>query len=117
MKKNSVDAQVRKVLRKALNLVRAGWTRGADARTARGQIVVVHDPRAARFCSVGALRRAARRVDGARVTEIYLRALNLVKGCASVEPFFDLSSFNDDPTTTKGDVIKAFEGALKLVSR
>ena len=40
------------------------WTRGCVARTADGKQCACFDPRAARFCAIGALNRAARELLG-----------------------------------------------------
>lgn len=44
-------------LRKARALIEHGWTRGSLAKTEHGQQVDSLDPRARRFCAVGALDR------------------------------------------------------------
>jgi hypothetical protein len=40
------------------------WTRACVARTAEGRQCACFDPRAARFCAIGALNRAAREIVG-----------------------------------------------------
>lgn len=48
-------ASVADKLDEARALIEKGWTRGAVARDARGREVDVDDPRACRFCALGAV--------------------------------------------------------------
>lgn len=50
---------VAETLELAQKLVKNGWTRGAPARTYKGKPVDVDDPKACRFCMIGAISRSA----------------------------------------------------------
>ena len=50
---------VKQVLTDAAQLVRGGWTQGAEARDATGQSIEATKPAATCYCLVGAIRRAA----------------------------------------------------------
>lgn len=54
------------IVARALELIsdEAQWTRGFVARTADGRLCACFDLRAARFCAIGALNRAARELMG-----------------------------------------------------
>jgi hypothetical protein len=59
------------IVARALELIsdEAQWTRGFVARRADGRLCACFDPRAARFCAVGALNRAARELVGVVLVE------------------------------------------------
>ena len=54
------------IIARALEIVsdEEHWTRASVARTADGRQCACFDPRAARFCAIGALNRAARELLG-----------------------------------------------------
>lgn len=90
-------------------VVQKGWTKNYFARNADQDPVPITHPYATCFCLVGALRR----VSNVRMVEIPIEAqlaLQRVVGRQSIP------DFNDDPETTKEDVINAIEEAIRNVS-
>jgi hypothetical protein len=87
-------------------LIERGWTQGAIARDAIGFSVPSLGHDAARWCTVGAISRAA--PDGCDVYWVALDLLRNVVGTSAIE------IWNDQPTRTKEDVLAAFDKAIAL---
>ena len=58
------------ILGRASDLIKRGWTQGKMARDAHGNVTTSVSPNAARFCLVGAVRRAAFDVTGVDVATV-----------------------------------------------
>ena len=87
------------------------WTRASVARTADGTQCACFDPRAARFCAIGALNRAARELVGAVEVEHGYVAERFVLA-ANGRHHDSLSRIND--TDGHEVIVAMFEVALAL---
>lgn len=81
----------------------ARWTKCCLARTKGGDKCAVDDPRAAKFCLLGALSRVYRSDDEKRVATF--RLMEAVPGKWSV------SMFNDDLTTKHKHILAVLKKA------
>ena len=70
------------IIARALEIVsdEEHWTRASVARTADGRQCACFDPRAARFCAIGALNRAARELLGVAGVEPAYAGRNVCAG-------------------------------------
>lgn len=84
------------------------WTQGAYGRQADGTLISFTDPRACRFCTMGALFRASAEdmdgFDGAN------RALSQAIGTRSI----GIVAFND--SHTHAEVMAMFDKAIRIAS-
>jgi hypothetical protein len=96
------------VLLAARELVAGGWTKGAFARTARGQSVSFRAKQANCFCLFGAVARAAGREGGPS-----MRYLNRVV-TTETDPDISIVRYNDEPERTHLNVVVALEKAALL---
>lgn len=119
--------QDKRILRRALALIRKGWCQNAEARTAGGTNVDYISPRATAFCAIGAIRRA-QAAETVMVTD-YGRARRrlavVLGGPRDAETIFNyglgpydaaLAAWNDDARRTKREVVRAFSEAIKTVT-
>jgi hypothetical protein len=87
------DMTISEILEEAARLVRGGWTKGAEARSADGDIVHVASDEATQFCVLGALQRvmvkgmAYRGFLALNIFQAYVR--NQLKGGASMSYWND----------------------------
>lgn len=95
-------------LRCAKSLVKRGWIQGDYARTAGGRWSPVHEPQAAKFCMMGALRRCG---DG---TRLYYKAVDKL---SSVCPMGNIPEFNDYQGRKKSHVLAKFDEAIRKCRR
>lgn len=109
--------RVREVIDRALELVGAGWTQNAFARTKPGGSAVGCLTESAKcFCTIGALKRAAR--ETANRDNIEVEMLLLEDAAAEVRAavrVLDLVNWNDDPIRKKEEVLQAFRNASSNV--
>jgi hypothetical protein len=100
------------IIARALELIKdeVHWTRAAIARTANGEVCETDDPRAARFCAIGALSRAVQELGPSlnvfKTSEFILAANN--------SPNDSLARIND--THGHAAVVKMFNRALAGLS-
>jgi len=98
----------KEILQAALKLIRKGWTRGAWARYGNNLPAnSVTDPKACKFCSVGAIRRVAL-ADGGTHYDAE-NALHKAIGSIGIN---SVITWNDKKGRTKDEVIKAFKTAI-----
>lgn len=95
---------VRDVLTKALALIEKpeNWCKFQMAKDASGGVVNTADPRACRFCAMGAIRRVAKSSAALVYAERKL---------ARAVPAGSISQFND--TSTHADVVALFRRAIE----
>ena len=102
-----------RILRRARNLMRKGWTKDAYARNAKGRGVNFKAKTATHFCATGALRRASYEITGSKcgwhptvaLADRYVRdALDTGS----------LPHFNDYKATTKKQMLEGFGIAIEL---
>lgn len=86
-----------------------GWTQYAFARDAGNEPRGTTDPRASCFCTLGAVYRAA---DDLNADDLAPRAI--LRHLAVQSGYGGIPSFNDDPMTTKADVLSLFDRAIEL---
>ena len=99
------------ILRKAKQLVQAGWCKGYAARDANDSPVDCYGPQAVSFCMYGAIERVRDLgpfwdEDG-EYAEGYLEQ---AVGC-------DIADFNDADDTGKPDVLAAFDRAIAAAEK
>lgn len=92
------------VLRKARELVAAGWTQGHYALDADGKVTEDSSPTACKFCMAGALFR----VTNSQADEVWREARRALKAAIGDT----LVSFNDAPKRTQDEVVDAFDRAI-----
>jgi hypothetical protein len=93
-----------KGLRRALKLVKAGWTRGYFARDKWGHAVDDGSKKACRFCALGAMYRAFPTCGPG--WDVAYSALH------EASPTRNVVLFNDDASTKKQHVVCWFERAI-----
>lgn len=77
-----------------------GWCRGTFAKTAAGEICGIFDPMATQFCASGAIYKVYNDLAAAQYAKVY-----------GVLTDRAIHAFNDDPATTKADVVKLLRDA------
>ncbi|HEX7355286.1 MAG TPA: hypothetical protein VF288_10690 [Mycobacteriales bacterium] len=103
---------VRDTLVAARALVERGWCRGYAAVTAEGVDCDPRDPRAVRWTAIGALPVADRSPDRSE----WMECVTFLRRGARLSPTADFGAWNNDPRTTRPDVLAAFDGAIKAAS-
>lgn len=97
-------------------LVEAGWNRNRMAKDARSSRALhTDDPRAARFCLLGGVFRAAFELSISPLEDVVRVA---VAALAAVLPPWcqgDLTLFSDHPYRKKADVLALFDAACERV--
>ena len=101
-----MNAEVVEALRQARALVAQGWTQGIMARDSNGRYVDPEDPRAAAWCLLGAVERAA----GGNM-ELYTLIVLYYLGITSP------GEWNDSYGRTQADVLGALDWAVEAASR
>jgi hypothetical protein len=90
-------------------LLEKGWTQGTFARDRKGDAIEFDSPRAACFCTSGAIMRVGESPD--RSAEFYaFRALRKFLGDQTI------AEWNDDPRRTREDVLGLFDRAIAAES-
>jgi predicted aconitase len=85
------------------------WTREFQARDIEGRCIAWNEPEAVCFCLMGAINRASRDIDPDDITPAY-DAMNVLDSVIDAA----IPTFNDRPTTTHEDVLKALDAAIKM---
>jgi len=99
-----------KVLEKAIELAeKYDLAKGWFARDAYGGELFTHSEKACAFCTMGFLDRAFHEIGGSGTYELYKQAFNSVADLLPENT--NIASFNDDPKTTKEDIIALFRKA------
>lgn len=92
--------------------VEAGWVQGYCFADAEGAGVAQDN--AERFCMVGAYEAARCELRGRGVPTAWRTGLRVLQ---SMSPCASLPYFNDDPATTKADVLALFDAACERVGK
>lgn len=86
------------------------WTKGTLARDAFGQEISADDPKACKFCAVGAIERATCDLDA--VGQLYaVRVLRDTLGLTT-----NIPEWNDDDARTHAEVLAGFDAAIQNVT-
>jgi hypothetical protein len=111
---NKSNADAAQVLREALNTLEDPkcWTKGENARDARGNDLPVLDRGAVCFCALGAIDRAVQ--TNCFELGIYHLAVEFLNSAIFEKKFADIPAWNDAPERTHAEVIAAFEKAIEL---
>lgn len=96
-------------LQAARTLVEKGWAQHAEARTADSRRCRVDWPTAKLFDATGAIRRALLMTSRSHLFYDVIEALNLALPLGQ-----SLLAYNDDPRTTKDDVLRLFDRAIAI---
>lgn len=108
--------QTKRVLTRAYNLVRKGWTKGCLARNKYSNPVSVKCDNAVRFCALGAVERAALSVTEDRRDDVLADALTAISAAGRTEgQYWDLECYNDEDYRTVEDVLALFKRAIERV--
>lgn len=100
------------ILREARRLIaEVGWTQHEFARDAGGNLVRYASPKAACFCAIGAARRALATL-GAPGASGRPGVVAPLRKQARARGYRCVVEFNDDPTTTKDEVLELFDDAI-----
>lgn len=97
----------------------AGWAKNRPAKSKDShRSLLPTDPRAARFCIIGAVDRAQFELSGPlgqyETMNLSLRLLDAVAHTQKGRP---LTSFNDDWKTSKKQVLALFDAACERVGK
>lgn len=98
-------------LRAGRERIANGWTKGKSARTVDGTSVSPASDSAARFCAVGALDRTSSHDNDGMAAIVALAAA--LPGPPARFAVTRLTQFNDDPDTTKADVLALYDRAIE----
>ncbi len=106
------------ILLRAAEIIAAGWTRGAGARTRKGYETTVLDPDAAKFCARGAVIKATHEI----IPRDDRRFIARDEAFAAVERQIvidtgsrkSITLFNDD-CSSKHPVLRVLRDATKLI--
>lgn len=98
-------------LRCAKAILRKGWTQGWFATAADGSRVDAADPKAVKFCMLGAMQKCA---QGQKSMEVYFEARNAL--ILSV-PHRDVPNFNDAGCRTLEEVLERFDKAIMAAGK
>lgn len=86
----------------------AKWTRGVNARNNKGDRINWDNPRAARFCALGALKRASQQVDAQR--SLYSARQSMQKIIEEISDYSGIIEYND--SHKHADVVRVFDDAI-----
>lgn len=100
-----------RVLTIAREYVAKGWTRDYMARTASDEPTKATAPDAAKWCALGAVRRAAAEVSN-NIYGTYWPEERL-SFCVPARHGSSVANYNDDPFTKKEDILKMFDCAIE----
>ena len=98
------------VLMMARDLLDNGFCKSMEATDAFGTCVPVHDERACRFCSGGAIRAVLYRVYGSNVAPLWCDCVNAVRYANGIG--LSIFHWNDDDDRTQEQVVQAFDKAI-----
>ena len=113
----STDTQIKEVLSRALSIITNpdNWTKEAYARNENDEMVLPENPKAVKYCLLGAIRKSAE--------ELYPTEYSLITTNAEVEITKVLTKhmhnptsvgcFNDHEETTHEDVIYVIQTAIE----
>lgn len=108
--------QTKRVLTRAYNLLRKGWTKGCLARNKYSNPVKVECDNATRFCALGAVERAALSVPEEQRDDVLATALTAISTAGRTEgQYWDLECYNDEDNRTVQDVLSLFKRAIDRV--
>lgn len=105
----------REVLRGALTLLEKGWVQGVAARDGNGFAVSSVDPAACAWCASAAIRVAAGLTPSetsAQVVRLYTKVLKAAQPHGARMACL-ITTWNDDPRTSRSDVLGAIRRALE----
>lgn len=99
-------------LQAARSLIAKGWIKGDAACTIDGTPVVPWDDNAVAFCTAGALVAVDRTSGFSGVYGTYVRPYARQALTEALNGKLELTDFNDDPETTKKDVLALYDRAI-----
>jgi len=99
--------QLRKAMRK---LTKKRWIQGFSALTKKGEMVATGDPKAVRFCAVGALSSVCDLMNSS--TDSYLDASRFLDDAVRGKHKGDMVAFNDAKGRTWEQVIGVYRRAI-----
>jgi hypothetical protein len=103
------------ILQEARRLIdEKGWTQGQAARTRSGKPVEITLDDASCFCTVGALSRACMNLGVPHSGHSWSRTFTAFRQALPGSPDY-IAAWNDAPSRTKDDVLKAFDKAIETV--
>lgn len=97
------------VLQEARRFIAQGWTQGTFARDGDGAVVNRMSKDARCWCTIGAMLNAADGMPGGHF--VYKDAMS--KLGSAIPRGGSVTLWNDDPMTTREDVLLAFDLAIK----
>ncbi len=109
-------------LTEALDLIQKGWTKSYHAKDVNGKCVFATAPEAVSFCAAGAVVRAIadNHPYGSNTEGPFIYCLSLLKKHIPVDKFSEdfysgnpITNYNDNPTTTKEDIVNLFQKAIE----
>ena len=93
----------KEVLVKARGLIEKGWTQKVGSRDIDGNVVFAKDSRASSWCASGAIWAVLPEdVLYSDYTDLLTR-----------QALCDITQFNDDPNTTKNDILEIYDKAIE----
>jgi hypothetical protein len=108
------NPDVKKVLKKALALIRKGWTKGALCRDKDKVAVKYHvglREKGCKFCSLGAIDAGAELVKLTDYSAAIFEAKQKLREALPVRT--GIIAWNDSPDRRKPEVVAAFQAAIK----
>lgn len=93
-------------------IVDLGWTQKAFARDKNGRSLGLRDSEPVAYCSMGALWQVATQVEALQTPDV-LDARDCLAHAIGLPRPPDVISWNDAPTRTQGEVVAAFDAAIK----
>ena len=87
--------------------VMKGWCQGSSAQNDANEALQVYSPAATQWCIVGAVNSSSPDNMGT-----WLLALEVLRSVNHIDPIRGIVHWNDDPKTTKRDVLDAFDKAI-----
>ena len=113
--KDSIELKTAFILSRALFLIKdpKNWTKDAEARDENNKAVLTSDPRAVKYCLLGALTKSAHDLKIPR--ERKQARITIEKILVNEKPGYsqDISIFNDHEETTHEDVICVIQTAIQ----
>ena len=118
------DADIRQclVLGRGKIAPQDAWNQHVEARASDGTTVNCTNPRAVKFCALGAVRRAATEIKdrGPDCELLYKAATDALADQLATRVGYsdeDILRFNDKPGTRQADVLEIFDDAIEAIDK